>query len=286
MDIHLLRPESVTPIVTYLARSDAAPTRFAPQLDLAIALLYREREYAVMYWATLDPPPIPATGSPFQPYAVTPAGAAFRAWSLGQGPTFDPQRDLTDSYDLFGLKSDVVARLTATLRPVAAQRFGWAVAAQLCLDLCRHGEAVAAAERAADLGVARFGLPLAHQAALVGAHEATLGAPVPRGLADGEHQARRIRARARREGVSTNDRILRREWDDWLRRAGVRVRGHVEGEAFTRFVTTEARYCESERAAALAAFDITRVPPGAPRARGPGADDRRGRRPVSRPLPS
>lgn len=53
---------------------------------------------------------------------------------------------------------------------------------------------------------------------------------------------------------------VRHELDEWLRRAGVRVRSRVEGESFTRFVTTDRRYCEAERRAAMASFDLARVP--------------------------
>lgn len=265
MKIHLLRPDSVTPIATYLARSAGAASVWGPQLDLAIALLYRELEYAAMYWSALGPPPVPASGSPFHPYDLTPAGAEWRARQLGQGPTADLATVAATPFDLFGLKADAATRLAASLRPVAAQRFGWAVAAQLFLDLCRWDEAVEAAERAADLGAAPFGLALAQTAALSGAFAHAGGVPASGRRAGSERRANAIRARARREGIVTDSgwphRVLSREWQGWLHRAGVRVRRRVEGEAFARFVTTEAAFCESERAAALATFDIDRVPP-------------------------
>ena len=45
-----------------------------------------------------------------------------------------------------------------------------------------------------------------------------------------------------------------------VRKRALRARTAVEGEAFTRFLTTEGAFCEQERAAALAEFDEARVP--------------------------
>ncbi len=45
-----------------------------------------------------------------------------------------------------------------------------------------------------------------------------------------------------------------------VRKRALRVRTAVEGEAFTRYLTTEGEFCEQERASALAGFDEARVP--------------------------
>jgi hypothetical protein len=45
-----------------------------------------------------------------------------------------------------------------------------------------------------------------------------------------------------------------------VRKRALRARTAVEGEAFTRFLTTEGAFCEQERASALAEFDEARVP--------------------------
>ena len=44
LKIHLLRPESVTPIAIYIARCDEQPDSFDRWLDFGALLLYRERE--------------------------------------------------------------------------------------------------------------------------------------------------------------------------------------------------------------------------------------------------
>jgi hypothetical protein len=49
--IHLLRRESITPIARYLERARHNTDLFEAQLDLAVALLYREREYRAMHQA-------------------------------------------------------------------------------------------------------------------------------------------------------------------------------------------------------------------------------------------
>ena len=45
-----------------------------------------------------------------------------------------------------------------------------------------------------------------------------------------------------------------------VRKRALRVRTAVEGEAFTRFLTTEGAFCEQQRASALAEFDESKVP--------------------------
>lgn len=48
--------------------------------------------------------------------------------------------------------------------------------------------------------------------------------------------------------------------DERVRRLAWRRRSEVEGETFTRFLTTEKAFCEGEREAAMAGFDEANVP--------------------------
>jgi hypothetical protein len=122
--------------------------------------------------------------------------------------------------DLFGLKRSALDGLHPTLRPVKAHAFGWLVAARLHADLLEQTEAAAAEARAAVLGEKRF-----------------TASTSPRGIVKAvEAFAERVRKRA------------------------LRVRTAVEGEAFTRFLTTEGAFCEQERAATLAEFHEANVP--------------------------
>jgi hypothetical protein len=258
-NVRILLPESVTPIGVYLDRSAAAPTAYAAQVDLATALLYREDEYRGMYLYGLHPSPGPHPDSPFHPFDLTSATAVSH-WYRVVDPSGDQSSGPSGPHDLFGLKSTVTMRLLAVLRPVASHRMGWVIAAQLLDDLCRHGEARHAAEEAVRHGAARFGLMLACQVIW---SEALRSGTDP---AVALKEERAITARARRAGVPT-DRTgrwatldVRRELDEWLQRAGVRVRSRVEGESFTRFVTTDRRFCEAERRAAMASVDLARVP--------------------------
>ena len=122
--------------------------------------------------------------------------------------------------DLCGLKRSALDGLRRTLRPVKAHAFGWLVASRLHADLLEETEATAAEARAADLGDTR-----------------TNDLASPDGIfKEMEAFGERVRKRA------------------------LRARTAVEGEAFTRFLTTEGAFCEQERAAALAGFDEAKVP--------------------------
>ena len=122
--------------------------------------------------------------------------------------------------DLFGLKRPALDGLRRTLRPIKAHAFGWRVAARLHGDLLEQTEADAAEARAADLG----------QTSIKG------GASVA-------HYGKAMEL--------LNERVRQR---------ALRTRTAVEGDAFTRFLTTEGAFCERERAAALAQFDEANVP--------------------------
>lgn len=225
-----------------------------------MALLYREREYVAMYWAKARPTSPP--NSPFQPYDLTPEAAYDYAQATGLAPSISDVTGRPRPVDLFGLKAEVANRLATVLRPLGSHKQAWGVAAQLYADLCRWRPAVDAAVQAWTLGARLPGLALAHEAATAATYEATLESPAEVN-AEWTDLAVAIRRRAERAGADTDGSWAsnaRREWDHWLQRAGLRVRSRVEGPAFTRFVTTESAFCESERRRALADFNIGRVP--------------------------
>jgi hypothetical protein len=212
MKIHLLRPESITPIALYIERRDEQPQSFERQLEFAAVLLYREREYRSMYrsgWIMRHIKPAPSPDSPFQPYDITPKAADDLAATIG-----DLQIDALPPDDLFGLKRSALDGLRRTLRPVKAHAFGWLVASRLHDDLLESAEAAKAAARAHSLGETR--------------------------LADV------------RKAVQA--------FDERIRQRALRARSGVEGTAFTRYLTTEAAFCEQQRADNLAGFEESRVP--------------------------
>ncbi len=218
MKIHLLRPESITPIAIYIARCDEQPDSFDRWLDFAALLLYREREYRSMYssaWVFRRQKPAPAPDSPFQPYDLTPEAAGHLADTLH---TLDMPLSPTD---FFGLKRSALDGLRRTIRPVKAHAFGWRVASRLHADLLEETEATATEARAFDLGETRI-----NQRARGGIQKAM------------------------------------EAFQERVRRRALRVRTAVEGEAFTRFLTTEGAFCEQQRTDALAGFDEAKVPAG------------------------
>jgi hypothetical protein len=123
--------------------------------------------------------------------------------------------------DLFGLKRSAVDGLQRTLRAVKAHAFGWLLVSRLHADLLEREKAAVAATRAGDLGQAR--------------------------LADA----------ARPPG---SDRRATEAFEERVRQRALRARTAVEGAAFTRYLTTEAAFCERERGEGLAGFDESRVP--------------------------
>lgn len=215
MKIHLLRPESITPIAIYIARCGEQPDSFDRSLDFAALLLYREREYRSMYnssWLFGRSKPAPQPDSPFQPYDLTPEAAGHLIGAMQVHSPLSP-------HDLFGLKRSARDGLRRTLRAVKAHAFGWLVAARLHDDLLEEAEATAATARAAELGERMDDLnsPGSGFKAIEAFNERT-------------------------------------------RKRALRVRTAVEGEAFTRFLTTEGAFCDQQRSDGLAEFDEEKVP--------------------------
>jgi hypothetical protein len=258
--VHILRPDSVTPIARYLDRREQNGDSFAVQLEFATVLLYREREYRVMNqsrWLT-GTLPAPSPDSPFTPYDLTADAAAILVSVIGTGQ-FDildggsPQPD-----DLFGLKSIAAEGLARTLRPIRSQRLGWVIYARLLLDLCRFRDAIDAAERAVMLGEPLPGLAVIYDAAVM----ASTG---PNSIGESEQIADKATARAKRltkkdfRPMSWSRRTMD-AFEERVRRSAIRARTRVEGKAFTRFLSTELAFCERERKTALKTFDAARVP--------------------------
>jgi hypothetical protein len=204
MRVHILRPESITPIHRYLERQRSAPRSYQVQKEFGVLLLYREREYVSMHrWGMVCGRfPAPSPDSPFAPFDLTPGGARALAETMGTNLT------LQEPYDLFGLKNTAIAGLEDACRRVKAHAFGWLLLSRLLEDCRREQEATRAARQARTLGES-----------------------------------------------------MTKDFDERVRQIALRARVREEGEAFTRYWTTELAFCESERADALAGFDITRVPP-------------------------
>jgi hypothetical protein len=235
MKIHILRAESITPIALYLERHRNNPESYRAQLEFASVLLYREREYHAMNsskWLIDRKKPAPSADSPFQPFDITLEAAADLLGILGDNPS---ESVLLGKTDLFGLKNAAVEGLSRVLRPVKSHGLGWLVYATLLTDLCRYGEAVSAADQAMALGERVQGNALASRAALLG--------DIKR--------------------KSFGDRALNRAVDavtERIRQLALRVRTHVEGDRFTRYLSTELAFCERERETALESFEESRVP--------------------------
>ena len=221
MKIHLLRRESVTPIALYIARRDEQPERFDRQLEFGTVLLYREREYRSMYASDWLVRGVRPAASPESPFQPYDLTPEAAEHLAVLSDRIQSLDAPPSPDDLFGLKRSALDGLRRTLRPVKAHAFGWLVMSRLHADLVERVEAAGAAARAGDLGETR----------LAGALLVPLG-----------------------------NRTALKAFEERIRRRALVTRSSVEGAAFTRYLTTEGAFCEQERAAALAAFDESRVP--------------------------
>jgi len=219
--IHLLRRESVTPIALYIARRDEQPERFDRQLEFGTVLLYREREYRSMYASDWLVRGVRPAASPESPFQPYDLTPEAAEHLAVLSVRIQSLDAPPSPDDLFGLKRSALDGLRRTLRPVKAHAFGWLVMSRLHADLVERVEAAGAAARAGDLGETR----------LAGALLVPLG-----------------------------NRTALKAFEERIRRRALVTRSSVEGAAFTRYLTTEGAFCEQERAAALAAFDESRVP--------------------------
>ena len=141
---------SIPPITPYLSDHRSYPEDYDSQLALAVIVFEREQYYTALY-------------NPHSQYGEEPPGEHLRAWEpfpvtrfalamlreLRHWNTSEPLQERP--YDLFGLKDESLAGLTAALRPAKTHRIGYLMASQFCGDLCRHEEAQPMAEVAARL---------------------------------------------------------------------------------------------------------------------------------------
>lgn len=256
MRVHILCKESVTPIERYLAASAAAPRSHARQKEVAALVLTREREYRGLFSRMGLVDRAQDDGTAFAPFPLTAAGATAlaRLYALEASAIQEPP-----GFDLFGLKADVAARLRATLRPVAAHGLGWLLLSQLLDDLARFDEAMDAARQAIESGETLQGLALLWSAA-IGAARGDDGSPAYAVARRAERQGRAALRAAKRSPRDWPQR-LRDAFDERVRQLAARTRAREEGDAFTKYWTTERAFCESQRAAGLKGFDESRVPP-------------------------
>ena len=176
--IHILRPDSLTPIDTYLARRDRPGAPWTTHLEAAVLLLYREREIRS---------------------AAGPDLAMGLSWN--------------DPWDPLHLKADVSDRLARVLEHKRAHAFGWLVAARLRADLCEFDRAIVAAETAVALGETEIGHALIYDAGLAG----VAIAPNRERQQRAEQARRAARAAGRRRDVRWPRKTIER-FDERVRR--------------------------------------------------------------------
>lgn len=249
----------MTPIGRYLERRRAQPGNYEVQLAFSSVLLYREREYRAFHGSSWRPDHLPAAGEdgPFAPYGLTEAAAGVIAktirgiWGLEAAAADLPE-------DLFGLKEEALAGLSAALRPIKAHAFAALVVSRLERDLCQYKEALDQAMGALSLGVdAAMGFALAWDAVCL---------TIPHGGEVGRKRAEALERQARSALRAKGKSSLRwqtsglERFDEKVRQHALRTRLAVEGESFSRFLSTEAEFCERERVDALRGFDEAKVP--------------------------
>ncbi|HET9361945.1 MAG TPA: hypothetical protein VFO58_19465 [Vicinamibacterales bacterium] len=257
--IHILGPQSITPIGRYIEYRRAAPGDTDVQAAFACVLLYREREFRSFHGSSWRPDHLPAAGDhgPFAPYGLTEAAAGVIAktirgiWGLEAAAADLPE-------DLFGLKEEALAGLSASLRPIKAHAFATLVVSRLQRDLCQYEDAFERAMSALSLGVdAAMGFALAWDAVCL-----TIPAGGEAGRKRAESLERQARSALRGKGKSGHrwQASGLERFDEKVRQHALRTRLAVEGESFSRFLSTEAEFCERERIDALRGFDEAKVP--------------------------
>jgi hypothetical protein len=222
-------------------------------------LLYREREYRAFHGSSWRPDHLPAAGDdgPFAPYGLTEAAASVIARTIrGTWGLEAAAADLPD--DLFGLKEEALAGLSASLRPIKSHAFATLVVSRLQRDLCQYEDAFERAVSALSLGVdAAMGFALAWDAVCL---------IIPAGGEDGRKRAESLERQARSTLRAKGRSIVRwqtsglERFDEKVRQHALKTRLAFEGESFSRYLSTEAEFCERERLDALQGFDDMKVP--------------------------
>ncbi len=131
---------SIPPVEPYLSEHRAAPNNYDSQLSFAVILFEREQYYTALYnqYSQYGEEPPADHHSTWEPFPVTTTTRTMlrelRQWHSGDAPPEQP-------YDLFGLKEESFASLTAVLRPAETHRLGYLIACRFSADLCRQDDA-------------------------------------------------------------------------------------------------------------------------------------------------
>lgn len=251
--VRLLRPESVTPLAVYLERARAASADAGAAADLAAVLLLREREYIGLQTRMINPKVMePEDDRVWHPWPLTPDGR--RALERSLGIARDEPGTPEPPWDLFGVKPEVAGRLERVLPRDETGDGDRPLLFRLWLDLHRRDQVVAAArgwhDRTPD---AIEPLAYLYQAALLSGGEEDL-----RLAAETERRARPLVRRRKLPAGSWSHRVIEDRDLAAIDRAHTVRRRSEPG--FARYLTTERRFYEAERAAALQGFDEDKVP--------------------------
>lgn len=255
--IHILRPESVTPIERHFERVESGA---ASPAEFACVLLYREREYRAMYSGAWRPEHLPQPGEagPFAPYALTREAADAIATTVRQTWGLETTTGSLPREDPFGLKEQALTRLRRVLARSKRHAFAHLVAARLATDLCEYQDAIDLARQAIAAGADPItARAVEQQAALLAPQNASFDAAAVAAAAARDARARLVKEKKWRHDW---DRRTLERLDEQVRRRALAARAAAEGTRFTRYLTTEAGYCERERREALAGFDRAAVP--------------------------
>lgn len=257
--IHILRPQSITPIGRYIDHRRGAPGDADVQLAFASVLLYREREYRAFHGSSWRPDHLPAAGEdgPFAPYGLTEAAAGVIAKTIrGIWGIEAAAPDLPE--DLFGLKEEALAGLSAAIRPIEAHAFATLVVSRLQRDLRLYEDAFDRAMRALSLGIdAGMGFALAWDAVCL---TIARGGEVGRARAEALERQARSALRAKGKSALRWQTSGLERFDEKIRQHALKTRLDFEGESFSRYLSTEAEFCEQARLDALQGFDEAKVP--------------------------
>lgn len=235
--------DAVPPLSPYLAHARQQPDSYTAQVSFAAVLFEREAYFTALYRPNGlfgSVPPEEHRGY-WEPFPVTAAGRdAHRRRSAGVV-------DVTVPLDLFGLKSEALDGLEQATSETRPQPIGTLLAAAYAVDLAQHS-------RARDLVDRVLRVAPSHRMALAWAFwSAATSGPSAGGVA----------ARLQRVFGSHWTTVATREREkhaEAVRRLAWRARTAVEGEAFVRFLKTEADYCQEARTTAMASFDASVVP--------------------------
>lgn len=251
---YVLRPESITPLGPYLARAVGTDDPVA-WWEYGLVLLLREQEFFRMYLRLGASPPRLEAPDPahWAPHALTDAGRRSIELDLAVGSGGPPL-----PRDLFGLKSGAAARLGALAREDIRHwpRLGPALF-QMWADLLCYDRMPEAARTWSGMAP-RDPLPLAwsHVAAM---HQAAAGTAAQlEHLESLARRARRLLPRPLKHHALWSTKLVDAAAERLVAEA-LDVRAARE-PGFGRYLVTERRFFEQERAELMKGFDATRIP--------------------------